>query len=139
MSADQPLPSQDEIQKKLSEFMKQEFGDRVVFATQPERVETTPPAEEGKRKGIEFDFHLKPKDVKAHLDRFVIRQEDAKKALAIAVCDHYNHVKAAEQGERINVIRKTGVIHRIELCKHLQPGLANDRIEAQPLVIQENL
>ncbi len=110
MSADQPLPSPDEIQKKLSEFMKQEFGDRVVFAAQPERAETTPPSEDGKRKGIEFDFHLKPKDVKAHLDRFVIRQEDAKKALAIAVCDHYNHVKAAERGEELRDYVKQNVL-----------------------------
>ena len=45
MSSDQPLPSPEEIQKKLSEFMKQEFGDRVVFASpQTETVETTPPA-----------------------------------------------------------------------------------------------
>ena len=33
MSSDQPLPSTEEIQKKLSEFMKQEFGDRVVWGT----------------------------------------------------------------------------------------------------------
>ena len=40
-----------------------------------------------------FDFDLLPRDVKRHLDRFVIRQDEAKKALAIAVCDHYNHAK----------------------------------------------
>src|SRR5271169_6439551 len=102
MSADQPLPSPEEIQTKLSEFMKKEFGDRVVFASpQTERAETSSPVDNSPRKAIEFDFHLKPKDVKLHLDRFVIQQEDAKKALAIAVCDHYNRVKAAEQGEEL--------------------------------------
>jgi ATP-dependent Clp protease ATP-binding subunit ClpX len=111
MSADQPLPSSDEIQKKISEFMKREFGDRVKFLSpESEHAETTPPPEDGKRKGIEFDFHLKPKDVKAHLDRFVIRQEDAKKALAIAVCDHYNHVKAAERGEELRDYVKQNVL-----------------------------
>lgn len=40
-----------------------------------------------------LDFHYLPRDIKAHLDRFVIRQDEAKKALAIAVCDHYNHAK----------------------------------------------
>lgn len=40
-----------------------------------------------------FDFNYKPRDIKAHLDRFVIRQDEAKKALSIAVCDHYNHAK----------------------------------------------
>src|SRR5580700_1184062 len=110
MSADQQLPSPDEIQKKISEFMKREFGDRVVFASpQSEHTDTAPPAD-SKRQGIAFDFHLKPKDVKAHLDRFVIRQEDAKKALAIAVCDHYNHVKAAERGEELRDYVKQNVL-----------------------------
>jgi ATP-dependent Clp protease ATP-binding subunit ClpX len=112
LSADQPLPTPDEIQRKLSEFMKKEFGDRVVFATppQPEAVETSPPGEEPKKRPIEFEFELKPKDIKAHLDRFVIKQEDAKKVLSIAVCDHYNHVKAAERGEELRDYSKQNVI-----------------------------
>ena len=40
-----------------------------------------------------FEFNNIPRDIKAHLDRFVIRQDEAKKALSIAVCDHYNHAK----------------------------------------------
>ena len=111
-NTDKPLPSPEEIQKKLSEFMKSEFGDRVVFASSPqaETAETTPPPTETRRKQVVFDFNLKPKDVKAHLDRFVIQQEDAKKALSIAVCDHYNHVKACEQGDDIPDYVKQNVL-----------------------------
>jgi endopeptidase Clp ATP-binding regulatory subunit ClpX len=50
-----------------------------------------------------FDFSYLPKDIKRHLDRFVIRQEDAKKALALAVCDHYNHAKYLRQQEGENI------------------------------------
>jgi len=39
------------------------------------------------------DFHLKPRDIKDDLDRYVIRQDEAKRAMAVAVCDHYNHVR----------------------------------------------
>lgn len=39
------------------------------------------------------DFRLTPRDIKDHLDRFVIRQDEAKKVLAVAVCDHYNHAR----------------------------------------------
>ena len=42
-------------------------------------------------------FDLKPKDIKKYLDRYVIKQDDAKKALAIAVCDHYNHVRECHE------------------------------------------
>src|SRR5881397_580602 len=112
MSTDQPLPSPDEIQRKLSEFMKKEFGDRVVFAApKVETVETAPPSVEHKpKKPLEFHFHFKLRDVKAHLDRFVIQQDDAKKALSIAVCDHYNHVKACERGEDLPDYVKQNVI-----------------------------
>src|SRR5436189_1942916 len=101
MSTEQPLPSPDEIQRKLGEFMKKEFGDRVVFAApRTETIETGQPSEEPKRKPVEFKFNLKPKDVKAHLDRFVIQQDEAKKVLSIAVCDHYNHVNYLRRLEK---------------------------------------
>jgi endopeptidase Clp ATP-binding regulatory subunit ClpX len=40
------------------------------------------------------EFNLRPRDVAEYLDRFVIRQDEAKKVLAVAICDHYNHVRA---------------------------------------------
>ena len=39
------------------------------------------------------NFRRKPKEVRAYLDRFVIEQEEAKRALSVAICDHYNHVR----------------------------------------------
>jgi ATP-dependent protease Clp ATPase subunit len=33
------------------------------------------------------------KKVKAFMDRFVVAQDAAKKALAVALCDHYNHAR----------------------------------------------
>src|SRR5205809_775315 len=98
------FPSPEELKSKLAEFMKSNFGDRVAFTTltQPDTVETGTdekgPSEEAK----EFEFHFLPRDIKAHLDRFVIKQDEAKKVLSIAVCDHYNHVNHVRQLEREN-------------------------------------
>ena len=39
------------------------------------------------------EFDLKPRDIRDYLDRFVIRQDEAKKVLSVASCDHYNHVR----------------------------------------------
>ena len=35
-------------------------------------------------------FDRKPKEIRDYLDRFVIKQEQAKRVLSVAVCDHYN-------------------------------------------------
>jgi endopeptidase Clp ATP-binding regulatory subunit ClpX len=43
-------------------------------------------------KGIR-GFNLKPREIRDHLDRFVIQQAEAKKVLSVAICDHYNHVR----------------------------------------------
>lgn len=39
------------------------------------------------------NFNLKPREIRDHLDRFVIQQSEAKKVLSVAICDHYNHVR----------------------------------------------
>ena len=43
-----------------------------------------------------LEFDLKPRDVKIHLDRYVIKQEEAKRVLATAICDHYNHIRSCD-------------------------------------------
>ena len=52
-------------------------------------------SDEEQQKALERirSFDLKPKDVRDYLDRYVVRQEDAKKVLSVAVCDHYNHIR----------------------------------------------
>lgn len=38
-------------------------------------------------------FSYRPREIRDYLDRYVISQDEAKKVLATAVCDHYNHVR----------------------------------------------
>src|SRR4026207_1201347 len=97
-----PFPSPEELKSKLAEFMKSNFGDRVAFTTltQPDTVETGTDEKSPPEEAKDFDFHFLPRDIKAHLDRFVIKQDEAKKVLSIAVCDHYNHVNHVRQLEK---------------------------------------
>ena len=39
------------------------------------------------------NFNLKPKEIRDYLDRYVVKQNEAKKVLSVAICDHYNHVR----------------------------------------------
>src|SRR4026209_149525 len=98
------FPSPEELKTKITEFMKQNFGDRVSVATfaEPEPAPAEEEEEEKPEKADhkEFEFNLLPRDIKAHLDRFVIKQDEAKKVLAIAVCDHYNHANYLRRLEK---------------------------------------
>src|ERR1700748_3145597 len=98
--AETPFPSPEELQKKIQEFMKTNFGDKVSVAAfpHPEVTEEEPPSR--KETFDPFEFHLTPKQIKAHLDRYVIQQDEAKKTLAIAVCDHYHHVNLVRRLEK---------------------------------------
>jgi hypothetical protein len=71
------FPSPEELKSKIAEFMKANFGDRVSFATytSPEPAETGTEEKVAKVEGDEFVFNFLPRDIKAHLDRFVIKQE----------------------------------------------------------------
>src|SRR5881392_4227908 len=90
-----PFPSPEELKTKIAEFMKQNFGDRVSVQTfmQPEPAAAAEDEKPEQADQEKFQFDFLPRDIKAHLDRFVIKQEEAKKVLSIAVCDHYNHAK----------------------------------------------
>src|SRR6266550_4222771 len=70
-----PFPTPEELQTKLSEFMKSNFGDKVSFASfaQPERAEESDDEKPVPQSGDHFVFDFLPRDIKAHLDRFVIK------------------------------------------------------------------
>ena len=55
--------------------------------------EETEPTRDEKLDSIRA-FNRKPKEIRDYLDRFVIKQEQAKRVLSVAVCDHYNHIRA---------------------------------------------
>ncbi len=95
MSDRNTTPTPEEIQRKLADFLRAQFGDKAsvtAFSAQP-AGEPEPPEAQASEGPDPLDFKFHPKDIKRHLDRFVIRQDEAKKALAIAICDHYNHCR----------------------------------------------
>lgn len=92
------IPTFEELQRDLEELRKK-YGGTVHFGfIHPGAAASE--SEEEKERPIKLEFNFKPKDIKEYLDRFVIKQEDAKKALAIAICDHYNHIMECERNPK---------------------------------------
>src|SRR6266571_2577741 len=103
-------PSPEDFQRQLSELMRQHFkGTNLPGFSAAEKASDV---EEGdaEKTEEEFKFDSKPRDVKAFLDRFVIKQEEAKKVLSVALCDHYHHVRMARDGKEQPNYAKQNII-----------------------------
>ncbi len=89
----------EEIQKQLQELLKSNNPNVTVNPfVPPQQTPPTPSTPEEPKEADEVlkqieSFKRKPKEIRDYLDRFVIRQDEAKKVLSVAICDHYNHVR----------------------------------------------
>ena len=110
MSQDQTrsakIPDQKELEKELNEYLGKKYGDRVKLV-----VPMLFPRAERERSGKEaagkpekesppISFDLKPEELEAYLDEFVVKQEEAKEILATKVCTHFNRIKFQESSGR---------------------------------------
>src|SRR6266481_4154848 len=103
-------PSPEDFQRQLSDFVRQHFqsGASGPAAAQAEPSGKSESSE--KPKSEHFEFNYTPRQVKEHLDRFVIKQDPAKKVLSVALCDHYHHVRLALEGKESPNYAKQNVI-----------------------------
>lgn len=102
-------PSPEELHARMQEMLKHGFQPGGGFVPQSESA----PGEESsepKKPGEKFEFKLTPREIKGYLDRFVIKQDEAKKVLATAVCDHYNHARQEEKDSSTLTYHKQNVI-----------------------------
>jgi ATP-dependent Clp protease ATP-binding subunit ClpX len=100
MSDEQQEPPEN-LEDQLKSLLKQANVSFMMPGAQsaeasPAVAAPEQPAEAGAEDALnsirEFDY--KPREIRDYLDRFVIRQDEAKKVLSVAICDHYNHVRA---------------------------------------------
>ena len=113
--SDFKVPDQKELEKELNEYLGKKYGDRIRLVvpmlfpkTQTEEVpKEEKEFSEGKKGKINFD--LKPEELEAFLNDYIIRQEEAKGILATKICTHFNRIKFTEQTKGRN--RYEGVGH----------------------------
>src|SRR6266496_2186599 len=102
-------PTPEDFQRRLADLMRQHLQTGRGPGTQAENAGVHE-APEPKAKTEQFEFNYKPREVKAHLDRFVIKQDEAKKVLSVALCDHYHHVRLALEGKESPNYAKQNII-----------------------------
>lgn len=97
---DKGTPPGDDFQQRLQEMFR---NANVAFMMTPPGAGPEPeggdaptdesPADNEQALKLVREFNFKPHEIRDYLDRFVIQQQDAKKVLSVAICDHYNHVR----------------------------------------------
>lgn len=89
----------EDLTRELIDFLKNSKGHGNPIITLGQLKPIMPPPAKSESVNTHINFDMKPRDVKAYLDRFVIQQEEAKKVLAVAICDHFNHIRRVREGK----------------------------------------
>jgi ATP-dependent Clp protease ATP-binding subunit ClpX len=108
------IPDQKELEKELNEYLGKKYGDRIRLVVpmlfpkaQTEEVSKEEKDVGGGKSKIHFD--LKPEELEAFLNDYIIRQDEAKEVLATKICTHFNRIKFTEETKGRN--RYEGVGH----------------------------
>lgn len=107
------IPSPKEIQNEFQELMRKKFGNAVHVVAIDQQ---TPPIDSSNSKTNEpptkkdFRFPYSPQQIVDDLNQSIIGQDDAKRSIALAVCDHYKHIEAEQNGDTASHFQKQNVL-----------------------------
>ena len=95
------IPNPKELEKEISEFLAKKFGDSVkivspMVLTQEAVLDKS---KESGNTGQKLNFDLKPEDLIAYLDQYVVKQDKAKAILATKICTHFNRIKRSLESD----------------------------------------
>ncbi len=93
------IPNPAEIEKEISEFLSKKFGENVkvvspLMVTDPDDLGD---ADKPPQSTSRINFDLKPEDLIAYLDRYIVQQDQAKAVLATKICTHFNRITRAQK------------------------------------------
>ena len=99
------IPDQKELEKELSDYLTKKYGARIKIVSPlmlPKAAEEE--GEEGASASDAVDkiqFDMKPEELEAYLEEYVIKQDEAKAILATKVCTHFNRIKHELKGKQL--------------------------------------
>jgi len=100
------IPNPKELEKELNDYLTKKYGKRFKLGVtpsvfpQPDFQKDKEETEEEKKPPISrINFDLKPEELEAYLDEYIIKQKRAKEILATKICTHYNRIKFFENSK----------------------------------------
>jgi ATP-dependent Clp protease ATP-binding subunit ClpX len=98
------LPDQKELERELNEYLSKKYGDRIKLGVSmlvpKAALDEGDGASQDKPKGVSrIQFNMKPEELEAFLDEFVVKQKKAKEVLATKICTHFNRIRYMEENK----------------------------------------
>ncbi len=95
------LPTHKELEKELSAYLTKKYGDRIkiispVVIPQKEIFEEEREDKDKPKSRARINFTIKPEELEAFLDQYIVRQSDAKAVLSTKICTHFNRIRYAQ-------------------------------------------
>ena len=89
------IPDYKELERELNKYLEKKYGDkiRLVVSTFEPKVFIQDKTYKAERRKLPIDFDIKPEELIAYLNTFIIKQDKAKEILATKICTHYNRIK----------------------------------------------
>jgi len=93
------IPDPKELEKEIGEFLSKKFGGHVKLLSPMVLTQEaiTGKSKETAREKRKIEFNLKPEELIAYLDQYVVKQEQAKAILATKICTHFNRIRRAQE------------------------------------------
>jgi ATP-dependent Clp protease ATP-binding subunit ClpX len=113
--SDSKIPDQKELEKELNEYLGKKYGDRIRLVVPM----LFPKAGTGDTRGKEkkapsqlgkMRFDMKPEELEAFLNDYVIKQDEAKAVLATKICTHFNRINFLEKFKKSSRFEGVGNI-----------------------------
>ena len=98
------VPGQKELEKELSDYLSKKYGARVKIVSPLMLPKAS--SEKGEEKPSDSDavdkikFEMKPEELEAYLEEYVIKQNEAKAILATKVCTHFHRIRHEGRGKK---------------------------------------
>ncbi|OCC15432.1 ATP-dependent Clp protease ATP-binding subunit ClpX [Dissulfuribacter thermophilus] len=93
------IPSQRELEKEISDYLSKKYGSKVRVVSQmifPHQLKPDnndyDASGKSQKEGLPFTFDLRPEELETYLDKYVVKQDQAKAILATKVCTHFNRI-----------------------------------------------
>ena len=111
------IPKPRELEKELNEYLQRKYGNHIKLVLpslfpKADSDDTDSGKDDEIKQKISIQFDMKPEDLEAYLDEYIVKQREAKEILSTKICTHFNRIRLLEDTE--NKDGRRGLIGNIK-------------------------